>query len=205
MTQPAERRRYSAEEYLRFERDSTQKHEFHDGEILAMSGGSPTHSLISSNVIREVGVRLKGKRCHVYDSNLRVWIAGTRRYVYPDSTIICGPLQFDPNDPKLETVANPRVIVEVLSPSTNRMTGETSSTATARLTQWRSTFWYLRTRPASRCCAAKPTVRGRLLSLREWTRPQSFDRSRLSYRSQAYAAVEFPPQGEAPGAVEVKR
>jgi Uma2 family endonuclease len=118
MTQPAEKRRNTVDEYLRIERDSRDKHEFHDGEILAMSGGTPPHSLITSNVVAELSQRLKGKRCRVYESNLRVCIPSESRYVYADASVICGAIEYDPADPKRETVINPRVIVEVLSPST---------------------------------------------------------------------------------------
>jgi Uma2 family endonuclease len=118
MTVPAEKPRHTIDEYLRIERDSIDKHEFHDGEILAMSGGSVVHSLISSNVIQTLGNRLKGRKCRAYDSNLRVRTGELSRYVYPDATVICGPPQIDPADSKGETVMNPRVIVEVLSPST---------------------------------------------------------------------------------------
>jgi Uma2 family endonuclease len=118
MTLPAEKRRYTIEEYLRLERDSSQKHEFHFGEILAMSGGTPEHSLIATNILGELRSRLKAGRCRVYDSNLRVCVSSTGQYVYPDGTVVCDPLQFDPNDLRRETVTNPRVIVEVLSPST---------------------------------------------------------------------------------------
>lgn len=118
MTAPAEKRRHSVEDYLRIERDSLDKHEFHDGEILAMSGGSPMHSLIASNVMRQIGNSLANKRCRVFESNLRLRIGNQPRYVYADGSVICGPLQFDPADSKRETVTNPKLVVEVLSPST---------------------------------------------------------------------------------------
>lgn len=118
MTVPAEQRRHTIDEYLRIERDSRDKHELHHGEILAMSGGSPTHSLISMNVGSALNARLKSRRFRVYDANLRISIPNVSRYVYADATVICGPTQFDPSDSKQETVLNPRVVVEVLSPST---------------------------------------------------------------------------------------
>jgi Uma2 family endonuclease len=118
MTQAIEKRRHTVPEYLRMEREALDKHEFHDGEILAMSGGTVAHSLIAAKVSRELGLRLKDNPCRVYDSSLRVCINRVGKYVYPDTTIICGPVQIDPNDPFGETAINPRVIVEVLSPST---------------------------------------------------------------------------------------
>lgn len=115
---PAAKRRYTVAEYLELERNSADRHEFNDGEILAMAGGTPEHSLIVANVIREVGNRLKGKPCRVYDTNLRVAVAGPSRYLYPDSSVICGPVEYDLQDASRQTVTNPRLIVEVLSPST---------------------------------------------------------------------------------------
>src|SRR5687767_9181785 len=110
--------RCTPKEYLRLERDASEKHEFYRGEIFAMSGGSPQHSLIISNINREVGNRLKSSPCRVYDSNLRIRIPRTTLYTYPDVSVIYGPLQFDPLDTQRHTVLNPTLIVEVLSPST---------------------------------------------------------------------------------------
>lgn len=115
MPQP-QTRRYTVAEYVRFEERSNRKHEFHDGEILAMSGGSFNHGLIATNFNREIGIRLKGNPCRVVDSNVR--ISTPRRMYYPDGSVICGPPEFDPRDPSRQSVTNPRVIIEVLSPST---------------------------------------------------------------------------------------
>jgi Uma2 family endonuclease len=115
---PATKQRSTVAEYLRRERDSLDKHEYRDGEILLMAGGTADHSLIVANVIGELRSRLKGKPCHVYDSNLRIRIPRTVLYTYPDASVICGPREPDPNDPSGETMTNPRLIVEVLSPST---------------------------------------------------------------------------------------
>lgn len=111
-------RRVSAADYLRFERDSIEKHEYHNGVVVAMAGGSPEHSLVIANASGEIRNRLKGGPCRVYDSNLRVLIARSRRYVYPDVSVICGPVEFDPDDDHRQTAVNPNLIVEVLSPST---------------------------------------------------------------------------------------
>lgn len=118
MTLPLERRRYSLADYYRIENESAEKHEFHDGEILAMSGGSPDHSLIAMNTGTSLTLRLRGGTCRVYDSNLRVRIPGEPKCCYPDLTVICGPVARDPEDKSGQAVTNPRVIVEVLSAST---------------------------------------------------------------------------------------
>jgi len=114
VTQP----RYTVSEYLQREEDSLEKHEYRDGQIILMAGGTPDHSLIIANVIRELGNRLKGKPCHVYDGNLRIRIPRSVLYTYPEASVICGPREVDPNDTTGRSVMNPRLIVEVLSPST---------------------------------------------------------------------------------------
>jgi len=110
--------RCTPEEYLRRERDATERHQFYHGEVFAMSGGTPRHSLVIANVTREVGNALKAGPCQVYDSNLRVRIPRTTLYTYPEVSVVCGPLEFDPLDARQETVLNPTLVVEVLSPST---------------------------------------------------------------------------------------
>ncbi len=111
-------RHYTVAEYLAFEHEATERHEYRDGEIISMAGGSPQHSLIIANVIGGLHGRLKGKPCRVFESNLRVRSARDARYVYPDVSVVCNEARFDPADDKKTTIINPRVIVEVLSPST---------------------------------------------------------------------------------------
>ena len=111
-------RRYTVEEFLRLDRDADSKHELRDGEILAMAGSTPEHSLIIANTIGELRHRLKGTPCRVYDSNLRVRVARTVRYSYPDASVICGEAQLDPLDANGTTVINPCAVIEVLSDST---------------------------------------------------------------------------------------
>lgn len=113
-----QKRRYTLAEYFELERTSAEKHEYVDGEILMMAGGSENHSLIITNTIRSIGNRLQGKPCRVYESNLRIRIPRTPLYVYPDISIICGPTQRDPDDHTGNSVTNPRLVIEVLSPST---------------------------------------------------------------------------------------
>jgi Uma2 family endonuclease len=110
--------RFSVEEYLRLEAEAAERHEYRDGEIVAMAGGSPEHSLIIANLIREIGNQLKGGPCRVYDSNLRIRVPRSTLYTYPDLSVICGEPQFDPQDRRRTTILNPRVLVEVLSAGT---------------------------------------------------------------------------------------
>lgn len=112
-----EKRRYTVSEYLAFERTAEVRHEYRNGEILAMAGGSYNHSLILANLIRELGNALKGKPCRALESNLRVKIPRTPLYTYPDATVICGDPQFDPSDTGMETIINPRALFEVISPT----------------------------------------------------------------------------------------
>jgi Uma2 family endonuclease len=118
MGTPVQNRRYTIAEYLKLERDAQEKHEFHEGEILAKPAESLEHSLISANITGEAGNALKRKTCRVANSNLRVRIPRMGRYVYPDALVFCGPPQFDPDDTQRHTIVNPRVIIEVLSTST---------------------------------------------------------------------------------------
>lgn len=115
---PTPKARYTISEYLAIERDATDKHEYRDGQILMMAGGTADHSLLSANLIRAIGNRLLGKPCQVYESNLRVRIPRKVLFTYPDVQVVCGKRQLDPGDPSGGTIINPRLIVEVLSDST---------------------------------------------------------------------------------------
>jgi Uma2 family endonuclease len=106
----------SEEEYLAFERAAEEKHEYADGEIFAMSGGSLAHSTIGANLVGELRNALAGKGCRVLNSEMRVRIAASRRYVYPDGSVVCG--RADLADDQRDVLLNPRVLVEVLSDST---------------------------------------------------------------------------------------
>ena len=105
----------SEQEYLAFERASAEKHEYANGEIFAMSGGTGEHSAISANIIREVGNALFGRGCRVHTSDMRINISPAGRYVYPDASIVCARPEY--TDDSRDTLVNPLVIVEVLSDS----------------------------------------------------------------------------------------
>jgi Uma2 family endonuclease len=112
------RRRYTLAEYLEFEERAPWKHEFHDGQILAMSGASPEHALITVNALASLHAKLAGKPCRVYSSDLKIAVGPDADVQYPDGSVVCGPLEFHPGDPTQRLVVNPRVIIEVLSPTT---------------------------------------------------------------------------------------
>lgn len=109
---------FSFEEYLEIANRSANRVELWDGAILDMSGGSPRHSAICSNIGRILGVQLRGKQCRVFDANLRVRSIGASRTTYADVTIVCGALELDPADKTGQTVLNPTILIEVLSPTT---------------------------------------------------------------------------------------
>jgi Uma2 family endonuclease len=110
--------RFTFEDYVRLEEDSDIKHEFLDGQVFAMSGGTPDHAGVTANVVRLLGNALDGKPCRVFSPDLRVRSKVTGLGTYADATVICGAIELDPEDPKRHTAINPKVIVEVLSPST---------------------------------------------------------------------------------------
>ena len=114
----AARQRFTFDEYLLLEEIAEVKHEFLDGEAWAMAGGSPEHAAIIGNVTTLLNVQLRGQRCRVFSTELRVRAKATGLGTYPDITVVCGRLERDPDDRSGHTVINPRVIVEVLSPST---------------------------------------------------------------------------------------
>lgn len=107
---------YTQDEYLAFERASLEKHEYYQGEIFDMAGGSLSHSQLQMNFTRETGYFLKGKSCKIHASELRVHIPLNTLYTYPDAQIICGEIRMLDN--AFDTILNPVVIVEILSKST---------------------------------------------------------------------------------------
>ena len=104
------------EDYLALERAASSRSEFLDGEMFAMAGGSPMHSLIAANVIRELGNHLRSGPCRPFTSDLRLKVEATGLYTYPDVSVLCGPLQYAAGTD--DTVVNPTVLVEVLSDAT---------------------------------------------------------------------------------------
>jgi Uma2 family endonuclease len=108
--------RLSEQEYLAFERSSPERHEYADGEIFAMVGGTAEHSAIALNLLAELRSALSGRGCRVFESNMRIHIPATGRYVYPDGSLVCGRLEL--TDDTRDTLVNPRLVIEVLSGST---------------------------------------------------------------------------------------
>jgi len=109
---------YTPEEYLALERAAEFKSEYIDGEIIAMSGGSSNHSLIKVALTRIVDTQLLGKPCTTFDSDMRTYV-DARMYTYPDLSVACPVIRFDPEVG--DNLMTPTVIVEVLSPSTEKL------------------------------------------------------------------------------------
>ncbi|MDE0400135.1 MAG: Uma2 family endonuclease [Candidatus Poribacteria bacterium] len=104
------------EEYLTWERKADIKHEYLRGAIIAMSGASRAHSLIVTNISGELYIQLKGGRCEVHTNDMRVRTSPETSYFYPDVVVVCDNPRFE--DSTFDTLLNPIVLVEVLSPST---------------------------------------------------------------------------------------
>ena len=114
----------SAEKYLALEREADKRHEWLDGLVYKMAGESTEHSLITTNIIIELGLQLRGTPCAVFSPNMKVRAQllpapGMKGlFAYPDVMIVCGKPLF--HDVYRDVIANPKVIVEVLSPSAIR-------------------------------------------------------------------------------------
>ena len=109
--------KFTPEEYLAFEIRSDERHEYYRGEIFLMTGGSSNHSLIKMNLGRLIGNGLAASPCRAYDADMRVKIETSELYTYPDVSIACPPIQIEKRT-GAETLLNPIVLIEVLSPST---------------------------------------------------------------------------------------
>jgi Uma2 family endonuclease len=106
----------TVEEYLRFENESQEKHEFFEGEIFAMAGASTRHNFIFSSLFGELAFHLKGKPCKPFGGDLRIHIPENTLFTYPDISIICNDIKTSQVD--LDTAILPTVIIEILSSST---------------------------------------------------------------------------------------
>ena len=104
------------EEYLVMEREAAFKSEYRDGKIVAMPGASRQHNLITVNLSSGLHIQLLERGCEVYVNDMRVKVSNTGLYTYPDVVVVCDEPRFDDNH--FDTLLNPTVLVEVLSPST---------------------------------------------------------------------------------------
>ena len=109
----------SPEDYLRLERQAEVKHEYIKGKIRAMAGAGYLHNLICANLTIEIGSQLRGKSCSVVGSDQRLQILSGSAFTYPDLTVVCGKPEFN-EEKKPDTLLNPTLLVEVLSPTTGQ-------------------------------------------------------------------------------------
>ena len=108
--------RWTVEAYLARERAGEEKHEYCNGELFAMSGASREHNLIAWNIVGALHAQLKRGSCEGYAHDMRVHVPATGLCTYPDVVVVCGDPRFE--DENRDTLLNPTLIVEVLSPST---------------------------------------------------------------------------------------
>jgi Uma2 family endonuclease len=108
--------RYTYREYLALERGANVRHEFYDGEIYAMAGGTREHAAICANLLASLSAQLRGRGGQAHSSDLRVRVLETGLATHPDVTVVCHHAEHDPED--RNTIINPVLLVEVLSPCT---------------------------------------------------------------------------------------
>lgn len=106
--------RYTEEQYLAWEVEATEKSEYIDGEIRAMSGGTEPHASIPMSIAALLWNGLRGKACRVLSSDMKIWTAGA--FYYPDLSVVCGTSIY--RNGNKHVVTNPIVVIEVLSPGT---------------------------------------------------------------------------------------
>ncbi|MBW4671975.1 MAG: Uma2 family endonuclease [Cyanomargarita calcarea GSE-NOS-MK-12-04C] len=112
----SEQRYYSPEEYLELEVNSEERHEYIDGQIIPMTGGTPNHNQIAGNFYAALNFALKRQPYRVFVTDQRLWIPNKRIHTYPDVVVVATPLQLQ--EGRKDTITNPLMIVEVLSKST---------------------------------------------------------------------------------------
>lgn len=110
------RHRYTYAQYVALERESPTKHEFFDGEIYAMAGGSEDHSAIAANVVAALVGAVGERPCRVHTSDLRIYVEAVGLTTFPDGSVICGPMQQHAPSPNA-TALNPIILLEVTSDS----------------------------------------------------------------------------------------
>ena len=116
MTQATKKKTYTTKDYFDFELDSEERHEYDNGEIRLMTGGTPNHNRISRNLLIALELAFKGKQYETFITDQRLWIPDRSLYTYPDIMVLEKPIQLQEN--RTDTVINPCLIAEVLSKST---------------------------------------------------------------------------------------
>jgi len=117
MASAALKTRYTPSQYLALERDAEFKHEYYDGYITAMAGVGPEHNQIALNIASRLNTELKNRECQAFSSDTRLCVSSTGLYTYPDVMAVCGESLFQKIE-GVDSLLNPTIIVEVLSPTT---------------------------------------------------------------------------------------
>lgn len=108
--------RYTYAQYVALEKESPTKHEFFDGEIYAMAGGSEDHSAIAAKVLAALDTAIGDRPCRVHTSDMRIYVEAVGLATFPDGSVLCGPFQQHPPSPDA-TALNPTILLEVTSDS----------------------------------------------------------------------------------------
>jgi Uma2 family endonuclease len=116
MIAQVETKTYTAQEYLELEINSLDRHEFINGEIILMAGGSPDHNEIALNLGGALKLALKGKPYRTFSSDQRLWVPQLNNYTYPDLIVVAKPIELQSG--RTDTITNPLLIAEVLSKGT---------------------------------------------------------------------------------------
>jgi Uma2 family endonuclease len=116
MISQVETKTYTAEEYLEAEINSVDRHEFINGEIILMAGGTPDHNEITTNLVFALKLALKGKPYRTFSSDQRLLIPQLNNYTYPDVMVVAKPIELQSG--RTDTITNPLLIAEVLSKGT---------------------------------------------------------------------------------------
>ena len=190
--------RYTPAQYLALERKAPFKSEYDDGFIHAMAGSSREHNLIAGNIFRRVGLQLEDRPCESYMSDMRVRVGPSDRYTYPDVVVVCGTPRFE--DDETDTLLNPTVLVEVLSPSTESYDRGRKFAGYRRLDSLREYVLVAQ----DRVCVERFTRQGEEWLLTEFSRPEDV----LQLTSidcavplrEIYAKVPLPREEPAKGA-----
>lgn len=150
--------RITPAQYLEAERRAEHKSEYFAGEVFAMTGASRAHNFIVTNLIIALGTQLRSRPCDVYPSDMRVRVAETGLYTYPDVAVVCGEARFE--DEHVDTLLNPTVLIEVLSPRRRAPTAAARPSTTGAWDRSRSTCSCHRRRRAWSATGGKASVSG---------------------------------------------
>jgi Uma2 family endonuclease len=143
------------EEYLERERRAETKSEYFDGVIVAMAGASMAHNTITFNLVGELAPQLRGGPCRGMSSDQRVRILAGNSYVYPDVVIVCGEPRHE-TVRGLESLLNPTLVIEVLSPSTERLDRADKFDSYRALDSLQCVLFVAQDRPRIECYTRRP-------------------------------------------------